>query len=177
MNYRNLAHLEDTFLVRTVSLHTASERQRMVNPRKAYPVDPGLIPMYERTGRANLGHALESAILIELERRGAEIGYLRTASGQEVDFHARLPDGSTWLLQVCADLSTPETFDGEVRALAEAQITFPDATPLLLSLDSLLPRRGLPPGLRWQSAVGWLLSEPDSPAGDRPFDLSERGDK
>ena len=27
-----LAHLEDAFLVRTVSLHTASERQRVVNP-------------------------------------------------------------------------------------------------------------------------------------------------
>ena len=38
-----LGYLEDAFLVRTVSLHTASERRRMVNPRKAYPVDPGLI--------------------------------------------------------------------------------------------------------------------------------------
>ena len=41
-----LAHLEDAFLVRTVSLHTASERQRMVNPRKAYPIDPGLISRF-----------------------------------------------------------------------------------------------------------------------------------
>ena len=39
----HLAHLEDAFLVRTVSLHTAPERQRMVNPRQAYPIDPGLI--------------------------------------------------------------------------------------------------------------------------------------
>lgn len=30
-----LAHLEDAFLIRTVALHSASERQRMVNPRKA----------------------------------------------------------------------------------------------------------------------------------------------
>jgi uncharacterized protein len=29
-----LFHLEDSFLIRTVSLHTASERQRMFNPRK-----------------------------------------------------------------------------------------------------------------------------------------------
>ena len=27
----------------------------MVNPRKAYPIDPGLIPIYERGGRDNLG--------------------------------------------------------------------------------------------------------------------------
>jgi uncharacterized protein len=35
-----LAHLEDAFLIRTVAMHSASERQRMVNPRKAYPVVP-----------------------------------------------------------------------------------------------------------------------------------------
>lgn len=84
-----LGYLEDTFLIRPVSIHTASERQRMVNPRKAYPVDPGLIPVYERTGRPNLGHALETAVLIELERRGCEVAYVRTKEGFEVDFIAR----------------------------------------------------------------------------------------
>ncbi len=64
-----LAHLEDCFLVRMVWMESASERQRMVNPRKAYPVDPGLIAVFDRSGRANSGHALETAVLIELERR------------------------------------------------------------------------------------------------------------
>ena len=95
-----LGYLEDSFLVRTVSMHTASERQRMVNPRKAYPVDPGLIPVYERTGRANLGPALETAVLVELERRGLETAYVRTKEGYEVDFIARSPAGSWTLLQV-----------------------------------------------------------------------------
>ena len=36
-----LGYLEDAFLVRTVSLHAASERRRMVNPRKAYPATRG----------------------------------------------------------------------------------------------------------------------------------------
>ncbi len=47
-----LGYLEDAFLVRTVSLHAASERQRMVNPRKAYPVDPGLISLFARAAAA-----------------------------------------------------------------------------------------------------------------------------
>ena len=64
-----LGHLTDCFLVRTVWLEAKSERQRMVNPRKAYPVDPGLIPVFDRTGRANIGHALETAVMVELERR------------------------------------------------------------------------------------------------------------
>ena len=61
----------------------------MVNPRKAYPVDPGLIPVFDRTGRATLGHALETAILLELERRGCDVTYVRTPEGYEVDFLAR----------------------------------------------------------------------------------------
>jgi uncharacterized protein len=40
-----LSHLEDAFLIRTVSMSSGSERQRMVNPRKAYPIDMGLIPL------------------------------------------------------------------------------------------------------------------------------------
>lgn len=55
--YAYLEHLEDAFLVRTITMHSTSERQRMVNPRKAYPIDPGLIPLYERTGRKHGGWA------------------------------------------------------------------------------------------------------------------------
>ncbi len=65
-----LAHLEDAFLVRFAPLASSSERQRQVNPRKVYAVDPALIPAFDRSGNANLGHALETAVLIELQRRG-----------------------------------------------------------------------------------------------------------
>jgi uncharacterized protein len=37
-----LEHLTEAFLVFTVPIHTSSERARQVNPRKVYPVDPGL---------------------------------------------------------------------------------------------------------------------------------------
>jgi len=84
-----LGHLEDAFLVRVVPLATDSERRRNVNPRKIYPVDPALIPAFDRSGKANVGHALETAVLIELERRKCEVGYVRTPGGYEVDFLAR----------------------------------------------------------------------------------------
>lgn len=83
-----LNHLEDVFMVRLVSTHTASERQRMRNPRTVYPVDPGLIPVFQRAGRENRGHSLETAVLIELERRSYDVGWVRVGSGLEVDFFA-----------------------------------------------------------------------------------------
>ena len=155
-----LAHLEDAFLVRTVSLHTASERQRMVNPRKAYPIDPALIALYERTGRSNLGHALETVVLLELERRGATVDYVRTGEGYEVDFIARYPDGSNALLQVSADIADPATHERETRALLAATAVYPEATPLLLTFDSQPPRHLVAAPLRWQPAIAWLLGDP-----------------
>lgn len=152
-----LGHLEDTFLIRTVNLHTASERQRMVNPRKAYPVDPGLIPVYERTGRPNLGHALETAVLIELERRGCQTAYIRTQEGLEVDFLALAAGQPPTLIQVCLDTSDPATWEREVRALLAAAAEIPGSSALLLTLDSTPPRPPLPAPLHWRSAAAWLL--------------------
>jgi len=155
-----LAYMEDAFLIRTVSLHTASERRRMVNPRKAYPVDPGLIPLYERTSRSNLGHALETAVLIELERRGFQAAYVRTKQGFEVDFLATSPGEAPQLIQVCLDISSTPTREREERALAAAAAEFPDATPILVTLDPMPPQPPLASTLRWRPAVAWLLDSP-----------------
>jgi uncharacterized protein len=157
-----LGYLEDAFLIRTIALHTGSERQRMVNPRKAYPVDPGLIPLYERTGRPNLGHALETAVLVELERRGQEAAYVRTKEGFEVDFLATAPREESELIQVCTDLSDPATREREVRALEAASKELPEARPLLLTLDSTPPRPSLPTPLQWKPASAWLLDRKEA---------------
>ena len=161
-----LSYLEDCFLVRTVWIEAASERQRMVNPRKAYPVDFGLIPAFDRTGRANLGHALETAVLIELERRGCEVTYVRTPEGYEVDFLARTPAGETELIQVCADASDAGAANREIRALVAAESRFPNARKLVLTLGrSTLPSE-IPRDIEAQPAYEWLLG--NSPALPEP---------
>jgi len=155
-----LAHLEDAFLIRTVSIASGSERRRMVNPRKIYPIDSGLIPVFDRSGRANLGHALEACVLLELERRGAEIAYVRTEDGFEVDFLARYADGRQELIQVCADLDTPAAQERETRALVQAASEHPRATRHLITLQPEISRE-LPKSVTAHSAVAWLLaSEP-----------------
>ena len=154
-----LGYLEDAFLVRTVSLHAASERQRMVNPRKAYPVDPGLISLFARSGRSHEGRALETAILLELERRGWEVSYLRTAEGWEVDFFAHRPGETPLLVQVCLDTREDATWEREVRALRSAGQAYGEARLLLVTLDASPPRRRLPNGVTWVPAARWLTEE------------------
>lgn len=158
-----LGHLEDAFLIRTVSLATDSERQRMVNPRKVYPVDPALIPLFDRSGRANSGHALETCVLLELERRGNSVSYVRTADKFEVDFLVRPPGTSPGtpkeeLIQVCADLDNPSTRDREARALLEAAKEYPKASlhAVVLAWEPSMTR-DFPRNIHVHAATDWLL--------------------
>jgi predicted AAA+ superfamily ATPase len=155
-----LGHLLDAFLLSAVPLATDSERQRNSNPRKLYPADPGLIKAFDASGRSNLGHALETAVLNELERRGAEVGYARTGDGLEVDFLARRPGCPEELIQVCADLSSPETRARELRALTASAKDHPRATRRLLVLDRDALVRAGEPGIEVLPAYEWLLAAP-----------------
>lgn len=130
----------------------------MVNPRKAHPVDPGLIPVFDRTGRANRGHALETAVRVELERRRMDVTYVRTREDGEVDFLARRPGEKPMLIQVCAELDDPDTRAREVRALlAPAQ----EHSRASLHLVTLTPEStsGVPNAVQVHSAAVWLLGD------------------
>ena len=152
-----VGHLEDAFLLRCVPLATESERRRNSNPRKIYPVDTGMIGAFDRTGRSNVGHALETVVLHELDRRQAEVGYVRTGTGHEVDFLARFHGGREELIQVCVDTGPAETRERELQALEEALREHPRATPKLLVLNFEQLAVKVSPGVMVQAAYQWLL--------------------
>lgn len=131
-----LEHVQDAFVFFAIPIHTHSERARQVNPRKVYAVDPGLVTACARRGSADVGQLLETSVFIELRRRTAELAYVRTPSGFEVDFVT-----PTELVQSCATLDDPQTRDREVRALREAMATFGHrvATIVTLATDEVLP--------------------------------------
>ncbi len=158
-----LGHLLDAFLLSAVPVATDSERQRNSNPRKIYPADTGLIRAFDNSGKTNVGHALETAVLVELERRGAEVCYVKTDNGFEVDFLVRYPGAGTELLQVCADVRNSETLARELHALTAAAKTYPRATQRLLVLDRDALSGVNAPGVKVQPAYEWLLET--APAG------------
>lgn len=155
--YEFLSYLEDAFLLQTVPIATDSEKRRQVNPRKVYPADTGLIAVFDRSGKSNIGHSLETAVFIELRRRGTDIAYVKTASGYEVDFLARHLDGSEDLIQVCTSVSDPKTLAREVRALGEAALEHPHARQILLTLESRLPYPEVGQSIEIMPAWRWML--------------------
>jgi predicted AAA+ superfamily ATPase len=156
--YEYLDHLEDTFMLHSISIATDSERRRQVNPRKIYPVDTGLMALFDPSGKPNTGHALEVVVLHECLRRGDQLAYVRTASGYEVDFLAGHFDRSITLIQVCQDITDPKTRERELRALQEAKLEFPSAKCLLITLEQPIGVAA-PEGIEVVQAVDWLLGE------------------
>jgi hypothetical protein len=110
---------------------------------------------------SNLGHALETVVLNELERRKAAVGYVKTAAGFEVDFHVRYLAAGEELVQVCEDPTRADGMARELRALDEATAGSPEAKRLLLVLtrDQALPKTA--PGVLVQPAYEWLLAAPE----------------
>jgi len=155
--YEMLGHLEDAFLLNAVPIATDSEKRRQVNPRKVYPADSGLIPVFDRSAKHNTGHALETAVYVELQRRGADVAYVKTPANFEVDFRARNADGSEDLIQVCSSVDEPETLAREVRALEDAATAYPAARKLLLTLESRLPFPDVPSSMEVRPAWVWML--------------------
>lgn len=115
-----LDHLCDTYLFFQLFLHTTSERARMVNPRKVYVIDTGLIHACSSNPRRDTGHLLENFVFMELRRRHETIEYYKTAGGREVDFLVTDRRGRKTLVQAAAGLEDPSTRTREFRALEEA---------------------------------------------------------
>jgi predicted AAA+ superfamily ATPase len=153
-----LGYLEDSFLVRTSWVAGGSERRRMVNPRKSYPIDMGIIPVFDRAGRANTGHALETCVRLELERRGAQVSYVAQDDGTEVDILARMPGGQEEVVQVCVALDDPSVAAREYRAMAGAARQFPGAGRTLVVLDRSIHGKAHA-GIRVVQAHEWLLDD------------------
>ncbi|MCX7925498.1 MAG: ATP-binding protein [Fimbriimonadales bacterium] len=151
-----LGYLEDAFLVQSVPYFAYSHARQRVHPRKVYPVDMGFIPFYTAPRPFPLGHALETCVFLHLLRRTAEVYYVRTPSGYEVDFAALTPSGELQLIQVCVDPADGATYEREVRALLEAAQYHPEATLHLITLETT-PAPETPTPIRVHAAVEWLL--------------------
>ena len=92
-------------------------------PRKVYVVDNGFVAAKAFSLSDNLGRLLENQVLVELLRRGYDpdktMFYYRSRNDKEVDFVLRKGTHIDQLVQVCYDMSSPNTEKREVDSLTE----------------------------------------------------------
>lgn len=164
--YALLDHFSDAFLLFPVPVFARSLRERESNPKKIYPVDPGLAFAVASSATENVGARLEMAVYLELRRRlrgtrDGTISYYLTTSRREVDFIVGDPElgDPHQLIQACADLSNPITREREMRALAEAMAETGIREAMILTLhesDTVEVPEGT---VRVVPAWEWLLAD------------------
>lgn len=118
--YQYLEYIEDAFLVMTVPLFTESLRQRQSNPKKVYAIDNGLVRANRLGLTLQLGNLFENLIYLDLRRAGKKVYYYKTLEGYEIDFVYENNKGAIELIQAVWDISDPDTFKREERALEAA---------------------------------------------------------
>ena len=114
-----LQWLEDAFFIFSIPVADASATARARSMNKVYCIDHAMAMALTTNYSDNVGQILENMVFLALRRHTQEVFYYKTTTGYEVDFLASL-NGKNALIQVCADMSSPDTSKRELRALAEA---------------------------------------------------------
>ncbi len=110
--------LQDSYSFFFVPIWSESKSKQMVNPKKVYCIDSGLVNAVRAGFLKNIGRLFEGAIFCELLRREYKVFYYKTNSGLEVDFIAQDSDDQLYAIQVCYELTT-ENVDREIKSLIE----------------------------------------------------------
>lgn len=95
---------EQSYMMQLVPKFSYSYKVQLVNPRKIYFIDNGLINILSASFNMDLGHKLENIVFWELRRRQKTI-YYYNENGKECDFV--LGDGAKpqEMIQVCYELN------------------------------------------------------------------------
>ncbi len=118
--YMYISILEDSFFGLLLPKFSYSIRKKELGITKLYLSDISFFKLIETT--ADSGRVMENMVFLELFRRKKplmEIFYWKNQQQEEVDFVVK-EKKSVQLIQVCTDISNPDTKKRELRALHKA---------------------------------------------------------
>lgn len=112
-----ISYYEDSYLLFTVPQFDYSFKRRIVNAKKIYAIDSGMIKVNSSSFSRDEGRILENVVFIHLKRMGKEVFYFK--KNNECDFVARNLEKKLELYQVCLELNE-DNKDREFNGLLEA---------------------------------------------------------
>ncbi len=125
-------YLESSYLTFFLSKFDYSIKKQIINDKKVYSIDTGLVHNIAFSFSANSGRYLENIIFLELKRREQEIYYF--AQKGECDFVVKSGTRIVKAIQVTESL-TVQNKDREVKGLIEAMKEFDLKQGLILTND------------------------------------------
>ena len=130
-----LGFLADSYLVFQTSKYDYSVSKQIINPKKSYFIDTGLVRRVGFSFSANLGHLLENLVFIELLRRGGKTVYYHK-KGQECDFVLVEDKTVTTAIQVTYEMPSEKTRKREIDGLLDAMNAYKLQSGLIITDDS-----------------------------------------
>jgi len=127
-----MQHFENAYLMFSLQKWDYSIKKQMVNPKKVYCIDNGIISINSFSFSENKGRLLENAVFIELKRRNLEVYYFKEKG--ECDFVIKQGNSIVQAIQVCYDLNT-DNQNREINGLMEAAKKFNLNSGLILTFD------------------------------------------
>ncbi|MBS3123422.1 ATP-binding protein [Candidatus Woesearchaeota archaeon] len=112
-----VSYLEDCYLIFTIPRFSYSYKQQLVNPKKVYSIDNGLIRANSVTSSADQGRLLENAVYLQLRRKYKDIFYFK--GKKECDFVIKEKKIVKELIQVCWEINS-DNQERELSGLKEA---------------------------------------------------------
>ena len=116
-----LSYMEATYLFHFVPKFSYSIRKQLVNPRKLYAIDTGMISINSSSFTDDHGRKFENLIFLHLRRQFKEIYYFSEKG--ECDFVVFNKGTVYQIVQVCYDLNQ-DNLDRELNGLFEAMEHF-----------------------------------------------------
>jgi len=126
--------LREAYLFFTINKYDPSVKKQIVNDKKVYAVDTGLVNSSSFQFSENRGSILENAVFLELKRRHEEIFYFEEK--KECDFLVKSSRDITQAIQVTDNLSDPSTRKREIEGLKSAMNKFNLDKGIIITFDT-----------------------------------------
>lgn len=137
-----LSHLEYSYLLQFVPKFSYSIRKQLVNPRKVYAIDTGMVSVNSGSFTDDKGRKFENLIYLHLRRHYKEIYYFSEKG--ECDFIVFSKGIISQAVQVCYHLDQ-DNLDRELNGMIEAMEFFNLKRGIIVTLNQKdrLERKGL----------------------------------
>lgn len=127
-----LNYLEDAYLFFYIPKFDYSQRKQLINPRKVYAIDTGIVQVNSGSYTEDIGRKLENMVFLALRRKYKNICYF--SQKYECDFVVLERDECKMLVQVCYEL-TPDNQEREINGLLEAMTFFKHTHGSIVTLN------------------------------------------
>lgn len=125
------SYLEESWLFFFIPKFSYSQRKQLINAKKVYSIDTGLVTANSRSFSEDLGRRFENMVFLHFRRTYPEIYYFSEKNECDLVIFGR--QGLVELVQICYELN-PENLKRELDGLWEAMKFFDKKEGLLVTL-------------------------------------------